>query len=110
VHEDPFLGPHRGQRDQRIVGSDERLRHGGRFFPRQPRRNARELGFVRDRVFCISAPPNDPEHAIARRPPVDACADSGDLAGDFQSRDVGGCARRRGIAAFALQQIRAVQR
>ena len=110
MHEDCFAGPQRRLRDQRVVGGDERLRHGRGIVPRHFGGDPRQLALVRDGKLRVPAASDDSEHTIADGPSGDAASELCDLTSDFESRDVRGRAGRCRIASLPLHEIRAIQR
>src|SRR6266481_831556 len=98
-----------GPSEEGVVRGDERFRHGARLHPIQLGRNASKITLWHDDKFCLRGTGDDSESAITNFPSAHRIANRVHFTGEFQTRNVLGITRRRGITAAPLQDIGAVQ-
>ena len=108
VHEHALARLQAALREQRVVRRDEDFGHRRGLGEREVRRNLRQVVFGDDDVLGLRPARRDAEDALPRPPHSHFVARLLDLARELEPRNVGGRARRRGVAPALLQEVCAV--
>ena len=109
VDEQPLADGQPGLGEERVVRGGEDLGHAARGGPVELLRNRHRGALVDDGELGLAAARDDRHHAVAGLEAPGAAAAGDDLAGQLEAGDVGGRARRRGVAAGELQHVGAVE-
>ena len=108
VHQQPLAGLQAGLGEQGVVGGGEHLREAPGGGPVQRVGERHRATFVDGAELGLAAAAHDGGHPVALGEALGAGAQAHHLAGQLQPRNVLRGARRRGVAASALEHVRAV--
>jgi hypothetical protein len=109
VDEQALAGLQARLREDRVVGGGEHLGHAPGLRPVEVLGDGHQLALLHDRQLRLAPTADDRHHAVALAEALRTRAERGDLAGQLEPRDVRRRTWRRGVAALALEHVRAVE-
>ena len=109
MHEQPLAEPQLALREEHVMGGREDLRYAARRSPVKRGGNRHQLALMDDGKLRLAAAPDDPHHAVAERKPARSIAESSDLPGQLQARNVRRGSGRRRVLTGDLHQVGRVE-